>query len=71
MILLEGATEVVPAALFASSRTAAGWSACSAAGPPARPCSIAAVGGEVSGRPVFDAAAPLLPGFAKPPAFVF
>jgi protein-L-isoaspartate(D-aspartate) O-methyltransferase len=27
--------------------------------------------GEVSGRPVFDAAAPLLPGFAEPRAFVF
>jgi hypothetical protein len=25
----------------------------------------------VSGRPVFDAATPLLPGFARPPAFVF
>jgi hypothetical protein len=29
------------------------------------------VGGEISGWPVFDAAAPLLPGFAAPPAFVF
>ena len=27
--------------------------------------------GDVSGRPVFDAAAPLLPGFAEPQAFVF
>jgi protein-L-isoaspartate(D-aspartate) O-methyltransferase len=27
--------------------------------------------GDVSGWPLFDAAAPLLPGFAKPPAFVF
>ena len=29
------------------------------------------VAGDVSGWPVFDAAAPPLPGFAKPPAFVF
>ena len=29
------------------------------------------VGGNVSGWPIFDAAAPLLPGFAEPPAFVF
>jgi protein-L-isoaspartate(D-aspartate) O-methyltransferase len=29
------------------------------------------VQGDVSGRPIFDAAAPLLPGFAAPPAFVF
>jgi protein-L-isoaspartate(D-aspartate) O-methyltransferase len=28
-------------------------------------------GGDVSGRPVFDAAAPLLPGFARKPEFVF
>ena len=27
--------------------------------------------GDVSGRPLFDAAAPLLPGFAEPPTFVF
>jgi protein-L-isoaspartate(D-aspartate) O-methyltransferase len=27
--------------------------------------------GEASGRPIFDAAAPPLPGFAEPPAFVF
>jgi hypothetical protein len=27
--------------------------------------------GELSSRPVFDAAATALPGFAKPPQFVF
>jgi hypothetical protein len=29
------------------------------------------VDGDLSGRPVFDAAAAPLPGFAKPPEFVF
>jgi hypothetical protein len=29
------------------------------------------VAGSISGWPIFDASAPLLPGFAKPPAFVF
>ncbi len=29
------------------------------------------IDGELSGRPVFDAAAALLPGFAKPPQFAF
>jgi hypothetical protein len=29
------------------------------------------VGADISGWPVFDAAAPLLPGFAAPPEFVF
>jgi protein-L-isoaspartate(D-aspartate) O-methyltransferase len=30
-----------------------------------------ATGGECAGRPIFDAAAPLLPGFTAPAAFVF
>jgi hypothetical protein len=29
------------------------------------------IGHELSGRAVFDAAAPLLPGFVNPPEFVF
>jgi protein-L-isoaspartate(D-aspartate) O-methyltransferase len=29
------------------------------------------VGGDISGWPAFDAAAPLLPGFARAPEFVF
>jgi hypothetical protein len=28
-------------------------------------------GEDFGGRPIFDAAAPLLPGFAKPPVFAF
>jgi hypothetical protein len=28
-------------------------------------------GDEMGGRAIFDAAAPLLPGFAKPPVFAF
>jgi hypothetical protein len=30
-----------------------------------------ASGGAASALPIFDAAAPRLPGFAQPPAFVF
>ncbi len=42
-------------------------------GPPptSRAMVYRSAGGDVSGWPVFDAAAPLLPGFAEPPAFVF
>ena len=29
------------------------------------------VRGEISGRSIIEAAAPMLPGFAKPPEFVF
>jgi hypothetical protein len=37
----------------------------------ARPCSIAASEGDLSGRPVFDRRGAALPGFAKPQEFVF
>ena len=39
--------------------------------PVSRAMLYCSVQGDVSGRPIFDAAAPLLPGFAAPPAFVF
>jgi hypothetical protein len=29
------------------------------------------IDGDLSGRPVFDASAPVLPGFAQAPEFVF
>ena len=72
VILLNGAAEIVPAGAVrpAQGRRPAGrrsW----AAPPAARPCSTARSSGDVSGWPIFDAAAPLLPGFAAPPAFVF
>ena len=51
-------------AAAASSRTAAGWWRWWAA-PPRRAMLYRSVDGEVSGRPIFDAAAPLLPGFAR------
>ena len=54
-----------------SSRTAAGWSAFSAAGPAAKAMLYRRSGDELGGRPIFDAAAAVLPGFAKPPAFAF
>src|SRR6266536_1197116 len=38
---------------------------------PGRATVYRSVSGHVTGQPVFDAAAPLLPGFAKPPEFVF
>ena len=35
------------------------------------PVQVLRSGGDVSGRPVFDASAPVLPGFARKPEFVF
>ena len=51
-----------------SSRRAAGWFACVAASPGRRPLLYRLIEGELSGRPIFDATAPLLPGFAEKPA---
>ena len=72
LILLEGATEVVPddAARPAQERRPA-RRACSGRGQPGKAMLYRRIDGDLSGRPVFDAAAPLLPGFAKPQEFVF
>jgi protein-L-isoaspartate(D-aspartate) O-methyltransferase len=39
--------------------------------PPAKALLYRHIEGELSGRPIFDATAALLPGFAEKPAFVF
>ncbi len=71
VIVLNGATEVAPQALFHQLRDG-GRLVCIKGRPPAgRAMLYRAVGGDVSGWPIFDAAAPLLPGFAAPAAFVF
>jgi protein-L-isoaspartate(D-aspartate) O-methyltransferase len=70
-IVLEGATEVVPEALL-GQLTGGGRLVCVLGrGPAAKAMLYRSIDGECSGRPVFDAVAPLLPGFAKQPVFVF
>jgi protein-L-isoaspartate(D-aspartate) O-methyltransferase len=70
VILVNGATEVVPRALCAQLKD--GGRLLAVLGRPnGRAMVYRSVSGDVSGWPIFDAAAPLLPGFAKPPAFVF
>jgi protein-L-isoaspartate(D-aspartate) O-methyltransferase len=70
-IVLEGATEVVPEALL-GQLTGGGRLVCVLGrGPAAKAMLYRSIDGESSGRPVFDAVAPLLPGFAKQPVFVF
>lgn len=71
VILLDGATEIVPDAL-GSQLKPAGRLACIFGGAPAAKAMIYRVSeGRLVGRPAFDATAPVLPGFAAPPAFVF
>jgi len=71
LILLNGATEIVPDRL-GSQLKPSGRLACIFGHAPAAKAMIYRVSeGRLVGRPAFDAAAPVLPGFAAPPAFVF
>jgi protein-L-isoaspartate(D-aspartate) O-methyltransferase len=71
VILLNGATEIVPEA-FAHQLKPDGRLVCVHGRPPAAKGTIyRVIEGHLAGRPIFDAAARLLPGFAAPPAFVF
>jgi len=70
VILLEGATEIVPRSLFSQLRDG-GRLLCVEGRNPGKAMVYRSVAGDVTGRPIFDAAAPLLPGFVEPPAFVF
>lgn len=71
VILLNGATEIVPEA-FGQQLKPDGRIVCIFGR--ARPCKAMiyrVAEGRLVGRSIFDASAPLLPGFAAPPAFVF
>jgi protein-L-isoaspartate(D-aspartate) O-methyltransferase len=70
-ILLNGAAEIVPEA-FAGQLKPEGWLIGVGGRPPACKGMIYRVSeGSLVGRPLFDAAATLLPGFKAPPRFVF
>lgn len=71
LIVVEGATEVVPEALL-GQLSDGGRLVCVLGGDPAAKAMLyLRSAGEVGGRAVFDAAAQVLPGFAKAPAFAF
>jgi protein-L-isoaspartate(D-aspartate) O-methyltransferase len=71
VIVLEGSAEVVPAALFAQLRNGGRLVGVLGRSPASKAMIYRRIDGELSGRPVFDAAAAPLPGFAKPAEFVF
>jgi protein-L-isoaspartate(D-aspartate) O-methyltransferase len=71
VIFVNGATEIEPQALCRQLRDGGRLVAVVGRTPTGRAMLYRAVAGDVSGWPLFDAAAPLLPGFAAPPAFVF
>ncbi|MEI9805111.1 MAG: protein-L-isoaspartate O-methyltransferase [Pseudolabrys sp.] len=71
VILLEGATEVEPQALCTQLKEG-GRLVCVLGTPPgAKAMLYSRAGVELGGRPIFDAAAALLPGFAKTREFAF
>jgi len=70
LILLEGATEVIPAGLIKQLKVG-GRLACVIGRGPGKATIYQRTDTDFSGRAVFDAAAALLPGFAKPQEFVF
>jgi len=70
-ILLEGASGVVPQALLGQLKEGGRLVCVLGAGPAGKAMLYHARAGEFSGRPIFNAAAPLLPGFAETPEFVF
>ena len=71
VILLEGATDVVPTALISQMTPGARLLCIMGAEAAGKAMLYRLFEGKLSGRAVFDAAAPMLPGFEKPPAFVF
>ena len=72
-ILLNGATEIEPTTLYRQLKDGGRLVALKGRAPAGKAMLYRALGheGEVGGRPIFDAAAPLLPGFAEQATFVF
>jgi protein-L-isoaspartate(D-aspartate) O-methyltransferase len=71
VILLNGATEVRPEALLAQLKEGGRLVCVLRRAGLSMATLYVAHAGAITGRPVFDAAAPMLPGFTAPAAFVF
>jgi protein-L-isoaspartate(D-aspartate) O-methyltransferase len=70
-IVLNGASEVVPKDLCDQLRDGGRLVCVLGCAPAGKATVFRRVNGDASGRPIFDAAAPILPGFTKLQAFVF
>jgi len=71
VVVVEGATEVVPTALCQQLKPGGRLVCVLGAGPGSKAMLYTRSSGDVAGRPIFDAPAALLPGFAKTPVFAF
>ncbi len=70
-ILLNGATEIVPETLGPPVEAGRPAGLHFRPAPSGKAMIYRMIEGHLVGRPIFDAAAPVLPGFAAAPAFVF
>jgi protein-L-isoaspartate(D-aspartate) O-methyltransferase len=71
VIVIDGALEVLPDGLTAQLRDGGRFVCIRESGPAGKAMLYRSDHGVISGRAVFDAAAPVLPGFAAPAQFVF
>jgi protein-L-isoaspartate(D-aspartate) O-methyltransferase len=71
VIVLQGSAELVPPVLLDQLKNGGRLVGVVGQGPAGKAMLYRRIEGEISGRPVFDAAAAPLPGFAKPHEFVF
>lgn len=71
VILLQGATEIVPTALLRQLKDGGRLACIFGPGPSRKAVLYRKTDGDATARPLFDASAPLLPGFGRTPAFVF
>ena len=71
VIVLNGATEVAPERLFEQLAEGGRLVGVFAASRPARASIVTKSHGDLGHRPLFDAAAPVLPGMERVPSFVF
>lgn len=70
-ILLNGATEIVPEILGKQLKPDGRLACIFGHAPNGKAMLFRVVEGQLVGRPIFDATAPVLPGFVAPPVFVF
>lgn len=71
VIILNGATEIVPTALFGQLKEGGRLVGVFGLLPPPRATLVTHSHGDFGHRELFDASAPVLPGFERVPAFVF
>jgi len=71
LILLDGAAEVVPETLARQLKPDGRLVGINGGPPTGKGTIYHVIEGQMVGRPVFDAAAPVLPGFVAPQAFIF